>query len=107
MCCATTSKVNIVEAVQYSYGKIDIGMLVNMDGIAAGRIAQIRKGIRNCAKMERRKYIMIKTGKEREEIVQENVKSGAVWKTETYHYLGITINKEGHLRTYKGNSKKM
>ena len=45
MCFATTSKVNnIWETVQYSYGKIDIGMLVYMDDIAAaGGIAEIRK----------------------------------------------------------------
>ena len=44
--------------------------------------------------------MMVKTGKEREEIVQEKVKSGAVQKTETYHYLGITINKEGNLEEH-------
>ena len=57
MCCATTSKVNnIGEIVQYSYGKVDIGMSVYMDDIAgAGGIAEIRKGIRNCSKMEKEK----------------------------------------------------
>ena len=49
------------------------------DIAAAGGIAEIRKGIRNCAKMEKEnkmrygpkktKYMMVKTGKEREEIV--------------------------------------
>ena len=62
---------------------------------AAARIAEISKGIRDFAKMEKEKkmmyglkkakYMMIKTGKERIEIVQENVKSGAVRKTETCH----------------------
>ena len=87
-------------------------MSVYMDDIAAaGGIAEIRKEIiRNCAKMEKEKkmryglkntkYMMVKTGKEREEIVQEKVKSGAVQKTETYHYLGITINKEGNLEEH-------
>ena len=109
MCCATASKVNNVgETVQYSCGKIDIGMSVYIDDIAAkGGIAEVRKGIRNCVKMEKEKKmryglketknIMVKTEKEREEIVQENVKSGTVRKTETYHYLGITINEEGNL----------
>ena len=32
MCCATMSKVNNIEEVQYSYGKIDIGMSVYMYG---------------------------------------------------------------------------
>ena len=50
--------------------------------------------------MLKTKYMMVKTGKEREEIVQEKVKSGAVQKTETYHYLGITINGEGNLEEH-------
>ena len=112
MCCATTSRVNnIGETVQYSYGKVDIGMSVYMDDIAAaGGITEIWKGMRNCAKMEKEKkmrygpkktkYMMVKTGKEREEIVQEKVKSGAVQKTETYHYLGITLNEEDNLEEY-------
>ena len=44
--------------------------------------------------------MVVKTGKERQEIVQEKVKSGAVQKTETYHYLGITINEEGNLEEH-------
>ena len=86
-------------------------MSVYMDDIAAaGGVAKIRKRIRNCAKMEKQKkirygpkktkYMMVTTGKEREEIVQENVKSGEVCKTETYHYLGITINEEGNLEEH-------
>ena len=111
MCCATTSRVNNTgETVQYSYGKNDFGMSVYLDDIvAAGEIAKIRKRIRNCAKIEEEKkiryglkkntkYMMVKTGKEREEIVQEKVKS--VQKTEAYHYLGITINEEGNLEEH-------
>ena len=86
-------------------------MSVFMNNIApAGEIAEIRKGIGNCAKIEKEKkmryglkkakYMMVKTGKEREEIVQEKLKSGAVQKTETYHYLGITINEEGNLEEH-------
>ena len=81
ICCATTSRVNnIGETLQYSYGKVDIGMPVYIDDIAAaGGIAESRKRIRNCTKMEKEKkmryglkktkYMMVKTGKEREEIV--------------------------------------
>ena len=86
-------------------------MSVCMDDIsAAGGIAEIRKGIRNCAKMEKEKkmryglkktkYMMLKTGKDREEIVQEKAKSAKVQKNETYHYLGITINEEGNLEEH-------
>ena len=84
-------------------------MSVYIDDIAAaGGIAEIRKGIRNCSTMEKEKKMryglqktknmMVKTGKQREEIVQENVKSREVHKTETYHYLGITIKEEGNSR---------
>ena len=48
--------------------------------------------------------MMVKTGKERQKrMYTKNVKSGAVNKTKTYHYLGITINKEDNLEkiTYK------
>ena len=44
--------------------------------------------------------MMVKTGKEREEILQEKIKSRAVQKTETYHYLGITINEKGNLEQH-------
>ena len=55
MCCAETSAVNSIgEEVKYSYGKINIGMPVFMDDIAiAGKAAHIRKGINNCARMEK------------------------------------------------------
>ena len=43
---------------------------------------------------------MVKTGKEREEILQEKIKSRVVQKTETYHYLGITINEKGNLEQH-------
>ena len=48
------SKVNnISETVQYSYRKIDIGISVYINDIAAaGGIPKSRKGIRNCAKMQ-------------------------------------------------------
>ena len=54
MCCATISKVNdISEKVEVKYGEILIGMPIFMDGIAAiGGAKDIRKGIRNCGKME-------------------------------------------------------
>ena len=50
--------------------------------------------------LKKTKYLIVKTGKEIEEIVQENVQSGEVCKTETYHYLGITINEEGNLEEH-------
>ena len=56
MCCKTTSKVNnIAETVQYTYRKIDIGMSVYMGDMASAGGVEIRKGIRNCSKMEKDK----------------------------------------------------
>ena len=41
---------------KYRYGKINIGMPVFMDDIAtAGKAEHIRKGIKNCARMEKEK----------------------------------------------------
>ena len=58
MCCASTSRVNeIQEVVKYQYGKVEIGMPVFMDDIAAIGIADnIRKGIQNLEewKLERK-----------------------------------------------------
>ena len=52
--------------------------------------------------------MFIKAGKEREQILQENVTSGTVHKAETCHYLGITINEEGDLEKHmKVIAKKM
>ena len=50
--------------------------------------------------LKKTKYMIVKTGKEREVIVQEKVKLGVVLKTETYHHLGITINGEGNLEEH-------
>ena len=83
MCCATTSTINIIGGtVQYCYRKVDIGISVYMDDKEAARgIREISKRIRNCAKMEKEKkaryglkktkYMLVKTGKGTEEIVQE------------------------------------
>ena len=60
MCCAATSRVNKVqEAVKYQYGKVEIGMPVFMDNIAAVETADnIRKGIKNCRRMEIKKKMI-------------------------------------------------
>ena len=50
--------------------------------------------------LKKTKYMMVKTEKEEEEVVQEKVRSGAVQKTETYHSLGITKNEECNLEEH-------
>ena len=104
MCCASTSRVNeIQEAVKYQYGKVEIGMPVFMDDIAAVRTADnIRKGIQYCRRIEnekkmiyrlkKTKNMVIITGKEAEEITERRIKEGLVEKTDIYKYLGMVIN---------------
>ena len=57
MWCAETSTVNSIgEEVKYRCGKINIRMPVFMDDIAtAGKAEHIRKGINNCARMEKKR----------------------------------------------------
>ena len=44
--------------------------------------------------------MMVKTGKNRQEIAQENIKLGTVLKTETCQCVGKTMEKEGNLEEY-------
>ena len=46
------------------------------------------------------KYMVVKTDKEKEEHISEQVKSGNIQRTKKYKYLGITINEEGNLKGY-------
>ena len=108
MCCAETSTVNIIgEEVKYRFGKINIGMPVFMDDIAtAGKAEHIRKGINNCARMEKEKkisfglkktkYMIVKTGREEEEI-NKTVNARIIQRTNKCKYLGITISTDGQL----------
>ena len=59
MCCTATFKVNdISEKIEVKYGEILKGMPIFMDDIAAiGGAEDIRKGNRNCRKMEIEKKI--------------------------------------------------
>ena len=108
MCCAETSTVNRIGEVKYSYGKINIGMPVFMDDIAtAGKAEHIRKGIKNCARMEREKkisfglkktkYMIVKTGREEEEEINETAKAGRIQRTDKCKYLGVVISTDGQL----------
>ena len=112
MCWASTSSVNeIQEAVKYQYGKVEIGMSVLMDGIASVETADnIRKAIQNYGRMEiekkmiyglnKTKYMVIKTGKGQEEVIEGRVKEGIVQETDIYKYLGLVINKLGNLKDH-------
>ena len=108
MCCAETFTVDrIGEEVKYRYGEINIGMPVFMDDIAtAGKTEHIKKGINNCARMEKKKkisfglektkYMIVKTGREEEDI-NETVKAGRIQRIDKCKYLGMTISTDGQL----------
>ena len=101
-CCATTTKVNDVgEKVDCKYGEIEIGMPIHMDDISVAEGSEeVKKGIRKCAKMEvekkmkysssKTKYMEVRTGKEKEEDISEQVKAGKIQRTKKHKYLGIT-----------------
>ena len=82
-----------------------------MDDIAAaGTADNIRKRIQNFRTMEierkmiyglnKTKYMVINTGKELEEAIEERVKEGIVQETDIYRYLGMVINKSGNLKDH-------
>ena len=88
MCCASLTRVNeIGEKVICKYGNVEIGTPVFMDHISAiGDADTIRKGIRNCRKIEtekkntiqaeKDKYLTRRTGREKQELIEEEVREG-------------------------------
>ena len=42
----------------------------------------------------------IRTGREKQEQIEEEVKEGKIDEVATYSYLGITLNKEGNLKDH-------
>ena len=71
-----------------------------MDDIATvGKAEHIRKGINNCARMEKgkkisfglkkTKYMIVKTGREEEEEINETAKAERMQRTDKCKYLGF------------------
>ena len=88
-----------------------IGMPVFMDVISAvGDAEEIRKGIRNCRKMEtlkkfeydlkKTKIMIVRTGKEEIAQIQERLQQDTLLETDKYKYLGTVINTEGNLKDH-------
>ena len=48
--------------------------------------------------LSKTKYMVVKTGKEKEEDISEQVKADNIERTKKYKYLGITINEERNLK---------
>ena len=112
MCCTTTSKVNdISEKIEVKYGEILIGMPIFMDDIAAiGGAEDIRKGIKNCRKIEigkkieygltKTNIVVTKTRKGITEKIEEEVRAGKVKETDKVRDLEMVINSEGNLKDH-------
>ena len=109
LCCVETDQINKVgENQEKMVGKQIVAILIFVDDVmTAGTAEEIRKAIRNFAEMEKLKkftyglkktnYMIIRTGKEKDEIIVESVKNGVVQEVTEYKYLGLWINKEGNL----------
>ena len=101
----------IGEKICCKYGDIDKGMPVFTDRIpAVGDAEEIMKEIKNCRKMATLKnfkyglkktdIMIVRTGKEQVERIDERVKQGTVLETDRDKYLGIAINTEGNLKDH-------
>ena len=84
-------------------------MPLSMDDISSvGDTEEMRKQIRNRRKMRTLKNfkfglkkvetIVVRTGKEQVERIDERVQQGIVLDTNRYKYIGIAINTEGNLK---------
>ena len=82
-----------------------------MDDISAVEDAEeVRKGIRNCRKIEtlkkfeydlkKTKVIIVRTEKGEVEQIQERVQQGTVLETDKYKYLGMVTNIERNLKDH-------
>ena len=118
LCCIATDQINnIGENQEKSVGEEIVGILVFVDDVmSAGTAEEIRKAIRNFAEMEKvkkftyglkkTKYMVMKTGREKEEIIAEGVREGMVSQTDEYRYVGLLLSKEGNLLLHLDDKKK-
>ena len=100
---------NVGEKVVYKYGEIEIGMSIYIDDISVAEgPEEAKEEIRKRARMEmekemkyslrKTKYMVVKTGKEKEGNISEQMKAWNIQRTKKYKYLEITINEEGNLK---------
>ena len=118
MCCIETDSINrLGERNDSNVGKIAVGILGYVDDILGGDKAEaVRKTIRKMRQLEtekkytfgidKTKYMVINTGREAEEMIEEEIERGKVTKTDEYKYIGLWLNKEGNLKTHIETKKK-
>ena len=107
LCGVETDQINFVgEDQMRPLGDQVVGILVFVDDVmSAGSAEDARKCVRNLQVMEvmkkftyglkKTKFMVINSGKEEKEIIEESVKEGVVTECEEYEYLGFWINQEG------------
>lgn len=108
LCCVVTDQINkINEPQERNLGHECVAMLIFVDDVmTAGNAEESRVAIRSCKMMEQQKkftyglkktkYMILNTGKEKEESIDEEVKEGKVKQTEEYKYVGFHVNKQAN-----------
>ena len=95
MFCVTIKVNDVGEKTDYTFGDIEVGMSIYMDDTSvAGGPEEVKKGIRKCTKMEvgkkmqyslsKTQYMIVKTGKEKEKYILEQLKAGNIQRTKKY-----------------------
>ena len=109
LCCVETDQVNkIGENQDKALGDQIVAILIFVDDVMkAGNADDVRKAIRNFAEVEKLKkityglkktnYMIIRTGREKDEVIIESVRNGVVQKVFEYKYLGLWVNQDGNL----------
>ena len=108
LCCVETDQINnIGEDQTRPLGNEIVGILIFVDDVMSAGTAEVaRKCIRNLREMEKLKkftfglkktnYMVIETGKEPKESIEEDVKEGRVSECFEYEYLGFWVNQDGN-----------
>ena len=108
LCCVSTDQINkIGECQQRNLGKEYMAILIFVDDVmSAGNAEEARKAIRNFKEMEdlkkftyglkKTKYMIMNTGKEKEEVIDEEVGLGKITRTKEYKYVGFHLDEKGN-----------
>ena len=91
--------------------EIKLQALVYVDDIAGAGTKEVIEGIgNNLQQLEKKKgftfgtdktnYLIIKTGKEKDELVELKVKKGMIEKADNYKYLGLIIHENGTIEKH-------
>ena len=111
MCCIETDSINrIGENCKTTIEEIEYGVLGYVDDVlGAGSAEKIRKCARCMRRLEILKkytfgmdkthYLIMNTGKEEDELIEEELEGGKIERTEVEEYLGFWLNENGNCMT--------